>query len=172
ELGLDFAIDETGKIWMHEANNGPQTAYHEEKRAVNTIAYAKYIAENGVMYTQQSIHAANQFNASGSKLPIMKINEQRCIGMLTEKTQENTLVFAFAEAAAARQCTFYQFTPNDIDFDRELIRGSFYEDGEWRQQITAYPNVIIDRLKWRGHADAQFIYDELNDVPFTNEYPV
>ena len=172
ELGLDFAIDETGKIWMHEANNGPQTAYHEEKRAVNTIAYAKYIAENGVMYTQQSIHAANQFNASGSKLPIMKINEQRCIGMLTEKTQENTLVFAFVEAAAARQCTFYQFTPNDIDFDRELIRGSFYEDGEWRQQITAYPNVIIDQLKWRGHADAQFIYDELSDVPFTNEYPV
>ncbi|MDY0393995.1 YheC/YheD family protein [Virgibacillus halophilus] len=33
ELGIDLAIDDQGKYWMHEANNGPQTAYHEQKKS-------------------------------------------------------------------------------------------------------------------------------------------
>lgn len=37
ELGLDLAIDETERFWLHEANNGPQSTYHEKERAVHTI---------------------------------------------------------------------------------------------------------------------------------------
>lgn len=53
ELGLDLAIDENYRIWLHEINGGPQTTYHEKERAVNTIAYAKYIAENGLYLTNE-----------------------------------------------------------------------------------------------------------------------
>src|SRR5699024_9024854 len=45
ELGLDFAIDDTGRIWMHEANNGPQTAYHEEERAIEYIRSEEHTSE-------------------------------------------------------------------------------------------------------------------------------
>src|SRR5699024_12854481 len=48
ELGLDLDIDETGRFWLHEANNGPQSTYHENERAVNTIGYEKYIATNDI----------------------------------------------------------------------------------------------------------------------------
>ncbi len=69
ELGLDFAIDDKGKIWMHEANNGPQTAFHEDQRAVNTIGYAKYIYKNGIVHSlsANSIQK-NQFNSHTSNL--------------------------------------------------------------------------------------------------------
>src|SRR5699024_2500973 len=91
ELGLDFAIDDKGKIWMHEANNGPQTAYHEEKRAVNYIAYAKYIAENGIMYlniSSQDRIIKGAFQASNSNLLIMENNKENIEFQIEVKTRK------------------------------------------------------------------------------------
>jgi len=44
ELGIDLTINQDGSIKFYEANSCPQTKYHENERAKNTIAYAKYIA--------------------------------------------------------------------------------------------------------------------------------
>jgi len=175
ELGLDFAIDETGRIWMHEANNGPQTAFHEEKRAVNTIAYAKYIAKNGLMYTDAATKSAmvnGQFQANTADLPIAAVDNRPCIGMLAGKQTNDPLTVAFAREAKANNVLFYQFTPKDIDYDRGLIKAYFYENDEWVPRVAEYPDVVIDRLKMRGKQGAQFIYDELEDIPFNNEWAV
>lgn len=175
ELGLDFAIDETGRIWMHEANNGPQTAYHEEKRAVTTIAYAKYIARSGVMYTDAASRAAmakGQFNARTTDLPFVAYDKRPCIGMLVGKQTNDKLSITLAQVAKEKNIQLYYFTPKDIDFDRGLIKGFFYEDDEWVPKVVEYPDVIVDRLKMRGSEDAQIIYDELEDIPFTNEWAV
>lgn len=51
ELGLDLAIDQDEKIWMHEANVKPRMRYYEAERAVNTIAYLKYVAKNKLFMT-------------------------------------------------------------------------------------------------------------------------
>ncbi|MEI3607377.1 YheC/YheD family protein [Pseudogracilibacillus sp. SE30717A] len=173
ELGLDFAIDDTGKIWMHEANNGPQTAYHEGKRAINFISYAKYIARNGIMHIgQDSIDAAakGQFQARNTNLPPFDYGAQTCIGMLIGKQTSDNLSISLATSAIKNNVPFYSFTPSDIDYDFSLIRGSFYENGEWVQRVTEYPSVIIDRLKIRSTTETRIIYEELEDVPFTNEW--
>lgn len=173
ELGLDFAIDDTGRIWMHEANNGPQTAYHEEKRAINFIAYAKYIAENGVMHIShesKSAIAKGQFQAIKTDLPLANHESEICVGMLAGKQTYDDISTTFAKTANDYNAAFYTFTPIDIDYDLELIRGSFYENGKWVQKVAEFPSVIIDRLKLRNSPEARIIYEELEGIPFTNEW--
>lgn len=175
ELGLDFAVDDAGRIWMHEANNGPQTAFFEDKRAINTIAYAKYLAENGVMYTDAASKAAmvkGQFQARVTDLPFENINDRPLTGMLVGKQINDPLTMALTKEAQQNNIAFFYFTPKDIDFDYALIRGYIYEDAEWKTKVFEYPDAIIDRLKARGNKDAKLIYEELEDIPFTNEWPV
>lgn len=172
ELGLDFAIDDKGKIWMHEANNGPQTAYHEEKRAVNYIAYAKYIAENGIMYLNKSNQDRifkGAFQASNSNLPIIDDNKEY-IGILIEDNTSELLINEFVTLSEDNQQFIFTFNEKDVDFDLEFIRGSFYKQNEWVQQIIQYPKVVIDLLKKRNHNEQSMIYEELETTIFTNEW--
>lgn len=172
ELGLDFAIDENGRYWMHEANNGPQTAYHEEKRAVNTIAYAKYIAKNGIAHTENVRKArSNTFQANYANFPLADLADRPTIGILTGKIVRDKIAIAMVRAAKEANRYLYSFTPQDIDYDEMLIRGYFYENGEWIPKIVAYPDVIFDRFKHRGDPNAKWIYEELEEIPFTNEWP-
>src|SRR5699024_989828 len=53
---------------------------------------------------------------------------------------------------------------------RELIRAYFYEGDKWVPKVAKYPGAIIDRLKARGQEEAKIIYEDLNDVPFTNNW--
>lgn len=175
ELGLDFAIDDTGRIWMHEANNGPQTAYHEEKRAVNTIAYAKYIAENGIMYTDPRTQAAitkGQFQAKMTDILYRPADNQKIIGLLIGKQTEHKFVLELDKFAKLNHMILFQFTPKDIDYDSGLIRGKFLDNERWTTKIVEYPDMIIDYLKLRGKAESAFLYEELEDIPFTNEWAV
>lgn len=172
ELGIDFAIDETGRYWMHEANNGPQTAYHEEKRAVHTIAYARYIAENGIMHTNKEVNAkAGFFQSKLSKLPKLKDNLSISLGILIGEIVSDELAMKMVQLAQQANIRLFSFKPTDIDFDSMLIRGSFYEDGQWIEKIAEYPDVIFDRLKLRGIVNLEMIYEELEDIPFTNGFP-
>lgn len=172
ELGIDLAIDETGRYWMHEANNGPQTAYHEEKRAVNTIAYAKYLAENGIMHTDKRINTIGQyFQSKYSKLPRVESGNSTLLGMLIGLEKPEELAIALNKFAKSSNITSFLFRPKDIDFDEMLIRGHFYEDEQWVEKIVEYPDVIFDCLKLRGNENIQMMYEELQDISFTNDFP-
>lgn len=173
ELGIDLAIDENGRYWMHEANNGPQTAFHEEKRAVNTVGYAKYIAKNGLVHTDTMREASKvkgQFNARTTNLPIANLDNRPIIGMLLGAQTNDKLAMASIQAAEQANVHFYSFSPKDIDYDEMLIKGYFYENNEWTPKVVEYPDVIFDRLKLRGTKQAQMLYEELEDIPFTNEW--
>lgn len=172
ELGIDLAIDENGKYWMHEANNGPQTAYHEEKRAVNTIAYAKYIAENGIFYTETVKKSqSGMFQAKLSKVPFAELDDKLTIGILAGKIIEKDLLnTALTKLAKKENMECFLFTPNDVDYDEMLIKGYLYVNDEWTPRIVEYPDIILDRLKRRGNADYQWIYEELEHTPFINEW--
>src|SRR5699024_4608569 len=175
ELGIDLAIDENGRYWMHEANNGPQTAYFEKERAVYTIAYALYIARNGIVHTETSQHPGikGQFNArTTTNIPLAKPDDRPSIGMLAPQIVNDELAIASAQAAEEEvNMSFYWFTPKDIDYDEMLIKGYFYENEEWIPKIVEYPDVIYDLLRLRGSTKAQMIYEELENIPFTNTWP-
>lgn len=169
ELGIDFAIDDTGRIWMHEANNGPQTAFHEEKRAVNTIAYAKYLAENGIYYDETYRKSQlKTFQANKSSLPYLNMNDKAMLGILHSTYKEDEIIQALAEKNSAIDILTCIFQAKDIDFDNMLLKAKVWLDNEWGEMIVNYPDVILDRTQLRGNQDAQIIYDELIDIPFLN----
>lgn len=169
ELGLDFAIDENGRYWMHEANNGPQTAYHEEKRAVNTIAYAKYLAENGIFRSDRILQ--QRFNSSVTNISNASTNGKTTIGMLVGKHVRDELTEEFAKLAEQKEFYFYVFSPKDVDEYERVIRGYVLEGGEWTAKIIEYPDIVFDRLKMRNSKQMQWLYEELSEkASFTNNW--
>lgn len=175
ELGIDLAIDDQGKIWMYEANNGPVTRFYEHERAVHTIAYAKYIAKNGIMYTDLSAKKAaikGHFQATNASLPRAPHTNNLRIGLLVGKVTQNNLVNSLHAEATKNDEQFFYFTPKDIDYDLNLIRGYFYKDNEWVPKVTEYPDVIIDQIKMRGHENSGYLYEELAEVVFLNNFPI
>ncbi|WP_200415917.1 YheC/YheD family protein [Virgibacillus salexigens] len=175
ELGIDLAIDEHGKYWMHEANNGPQTAYHEEKRAINTIAYARYIAKNKIVHKDTVVNS--DFQANISNLAFAPTNGNVRLAVLEKpnininKEEENFLI-ELAQTARKEEVNFFTFTPNDIDYNEMLIKGNFFENGKWVAKIVTYPEVIYDRTNLRGNTNVSFLYGELSDIQFINKWPV
>lgn len=172
ELGLDFAIDDEGEIWMHEANNGPQTAYHEDKRAINYIAYAKYIAQNGIMYMNQSYQNRifkGAFQARNSNLPVIN-NNNSYIGILIDDSTAEFILEELIKQAELVQQPIFTFKETDIDYDLELIRGSFYDNDTSIQKIIEYPYIIIDLVKARNVEEQPIIYEELDAAFFTSKW--
>ncbi len=170
ELGLDLAIDNTGRFWLHEANNGPQTTYHEEERAVNMIGYAKYIAKNGIVKSNQFTLEKGQFNAKTSDLPFADVDERYRIGMLKNNNDDEELAIACAYVAHYENVQYYTFSPKDIDYNEMLIKGRFYESNKWIEKIVEYPDVIYDRFRLRGVKQFNNVYEELEGIPFNNEF--
>ncbi|SEO59360.1 YheC/D like ATP-grasp [Amphibacillus marinus] len=173
ELGLDITIDENGRFWLHEVNNGPQSTYHEKERAVNTIGYAKYVAENGILNTnqyQKLSFSKNQFNSTTTQYPYYQKTEDMRIGMLVPDNEVDELTVACAYVATYERTDLFYFAPSDIDFETMLIRGHFYKNNEWKSEIVEYPDVIYDRLRLRGVSKYQKIYEELEGIPITNKF--
>ena len=170
EIGLDFAIDKNEKFWLHEANNAPQSTYHEDERAVNTIGYCLYVAENGIVKQGQYDSSRGGFDARKSTLPLAKPDHRYRIGMLKNKDEEKKLAEACAYVAHYEDVQFYTFTPGDIDYNQMLIKGKFFEKGQWVSKIVEYPDVIYDRFRLKGVGRFNDVYEELDGIPFTNEF--
>lgn len=173
ELGIDFAIDDAGRIWMHEANNGPQTAFHEELRAINTIAYAKYIAKNGILHRESVERIGlpkDQFEARTATLPFTEVKNQPVIGALVTNLENKALLEKIAEHAELQNMTFYHFTPKDIDFNDMLIRGTYNDEHQWATKIFDYPDIIIDFIKSNNSDTRKILYEELGHISFTNNW--
>lgn len=170
EIGLDLAIDKEGNFWLHEANNSPQSTYHEEERAVNTIGYCLYVAKKGIVKQGQIDSSKGKFDARKSNLPFAETDDCYRVGMLKSSNDDNKLAEACAYVAHYENVQFYTFTPDDIDFNEMLIKGQFFENGEWISKIVEYPDVIYDRFRLKGVGRYNDIYEELDGIPFTNEF--
>lgn len=140
---------------------------------MNTIAYAIYIAKNGIVHTnefQEKPDMEGQFNARTSKLTWAELDNKPKIGMLALENEDEALAEACAYVAKYEDVHFFYFSPKDIDFDEMLIRGYFYENKKWIPKIVEYPDVIYNRLRLRGIKGYNIVYQELEGIPFTNEF--
>lgn len=169
ELGLDFAIDDTGRIWMHEANNGPQTFFHEPKRALNMIAYAKYLATNGIIHQEIIKNVKNQFNSNTSAISLVD-NSKQLIGVLSYQADTKLLESITTQLNDGKQVLYY-FQPKDIDFNEMLILGHYFENNQWKKAIFEYPNLMIDILHGQTFKNLKAVYEEFEHLPYLNEIP-
>src|SRR5699024_918869 len=113
-----------------------------------------------------------QFNAKTCKLPFAEVDERYRIGMLKAKNSEEDekLAIDWAYVAHYEDVQYYTFAPEDVDYNSMIIKGSFYENGEWTDTIVEYQNVIYDRFHVRGVKQYNNVYEELEGIPFTNKF--
>lgn len=177
ELGLDLAIDDTGRIWMHEANGGPQSKYHEEERAKNTIAYAKYLGKNRMFLTsdmQEYTGFKNQYKYNKNTDELTDLSKEKVtIGLLYEKKSTHPkFLEACAIIANYNNNNFYAFNAADIDYQNKIIRAQVFQDFQWKEKIVRYPDVIYDRLRMNGRSVYKLPYVEFSGIPFTHTLSV
>lgn len=151
ELGIDLAIDQNGDIWFYEANAGPQSKFHEEERALHTIKYSKYIANN---FESKNLSITQKENYT--------------IAMLAVNNKPSKLKYALACNAKVKGLDFYYFTSDNIDFENKKIKGYCYENEQWVMKDFDYPDYVYDRLLQRGGKKHGSCYRELQHIPFSN----
>ncbi|RPF54366.1 YheC/YheD family protein [Aquisalibacillus elongatus] len=172
EMGLDIAIDQNRRFWLHEANLGPQTKAHEYERAEVVIDYAMYLAENQIFHTNaynERYFLKNFFDSRNSTLPIRKL-DQKTIGIFTIK-QHDEFTEALAEKSAQSGYHVYTFTHKDVDIDQMLIRGQLFENNDWHEVIVEYPDVIFNRvLNNQNNEIFNSIFEDFEHIPILNQY--
>lgn len=161
ELGIDLAIDTQGHLWLYEVNTGPQTRYHEEERAVHTLAYAKYLTEKHRI-TSPTLRESND------QAQVRKIT----IGMLTSR--KNVTYFTTAAVAAAKlfDAELFYFNPTSLNIEEKSIVGKYFDGEIWIEKKYSYQHevdVIFDRLRLIGSAKYKWLYQELTHLPITHQ---
>lgn len=76
EIGIDVGLDENLKIWMYEVNwrpGCPPTFYLELDVVINSIQYAKYIAENQSKINKEIMEAKKKKMVEKEQVPVIAI---------------------------------------------------------------------------------------------------
>lgn len=90
------------------------------------------------------------------------------IGRVVTRLNKSNFNYAMACVANIKNVQFYQFTPDDIDYENKTIKGTYYNGDRWATKTFPYPDYIYDRVLTKGRMFTKF-YDEFEDVPFSNE---
>ncbi|AXI00020.1 UDP-N-acetylmuramoyl-tripeptide--D-alanyl-D-alanine ligase [Sporosarcina sp. PTS2304] len=92
------------------------------------------------------------------------------IGMLHHRKDPKTVVkaYAFAAVAEAEGAQFYYFSPGEVNFLHQTIRGQVYKNGEWKTATMPFPDVIYNAGSPEKLMKAKNVIDRLKqDIPFT-----
>lgn len=178
EVGIDLAIDSEGRIYMHEANPVPQSKYHEKERAVNAIAYAKYLAKNKLFLSnslQRQPAFDNQFfYKQQPNLEVVDLDKSKVtIGLLyEEKYTTEKYLEACALMAHHANANFYAFKIQDMDYEAKVIKGKVFENFSWHDRVVRYPDVVLDRLRMQTNNNYQLVYEELKNIPLSHNLSI
>jgi len=76
--------------------------------------------------------------------------------------------YAFAAAALAEGVESLYFSPGAVDFEKRLINGYQYENGEWKRVVSRFPDVIYNTNSFSQEKQmkaAELLHEE---IPFTS----
>lgn len=92
------------------------------------------------------------------------------IGMLHHRLDPTTVIksYAYAAVAKAEGAQFFYFTPKSVNFNDRTIRGKVYEDGQWKERMMPFPDVIYNAGSPEKLAVSKDIIGKLKkEIPFT-----
>ncbi|WLR43126.1 hypothetical protein LC087_02650 [Bacillus carboniphilus] len=85
------------------------------------------------------------------------------IGFLHHRKDPQTVIkaYAYAVIAAAEGATMLYFSPNNVNVVAKSIRGYVYENGQWVERLSRYPDVIYNTGSPEKLAFSQSIINSL-----------
>ncbi|WP_167859241.1 YheC/YheD family protein [Paenibacillus cymbidii] len=158
ELGIDLAIDAQRRIWFYEANTCPGTLFYEKERAVQTVAYAKYVAAQA-MNAQASIGAAPGADAT--------------LGLLLGRSSSPGELEAYVDVARNYGVKLAYFYLDGVGFRSSSVTGFRHDGRQWQAATFAAPDIVYNMLDAAGaEADASHaLYRPSSNLPLTSREP-
>lgn len=140
EIGIDIGLDENLKIWIYEVNwrpGCPPAFYLELDVVINSIKYAKYVAENQDKIKKEIVAAQKKNKKVKKELPIIAITGSA--GKTTSK--------AFLASILAKKWTIFE--SKDYWNTTEHTKKHAEEINETHEAVVleygmAYPGVITE----------------------------
>lgn len=140
EIGIDIGLDENMKIWIYEVNwrpGCPPAFYLELDVVINSIKYAKYVAENQVKIKKEIVAAQKRNRKVKKEIPIIAITGSA--GKTTSK--------AFLASILAKKWTIFE--SKDYWNTTEHTKKHAEEINETHEAVVleygmAYPGVITE----------------------------
>lgn len=92
------------------------------------------------------------------------------IGMLHYRKEPAKVFKAYTYAAAAKMegVNFFYFTPGRVNLENRLIRGLFYENGNWIEKEVGYPDVIFNTGGTITSKQDEIVDQLYDEIPFTS----
>lgn len=92
------------------------------------------------------------------------------IGMLHYRRDPQKVYKSYAYAAAAKMegVDFFYFTPGRVNLEEKRIKGVFYENGEWIERETGYPDIIFNAGGTITPKQDEVIDVLMEEIPFTS----
>lgn len=76
--------------------------------------------------------------------------------------------YAFAATAMAEGVELLYFSPGAVDFEKKVINGYKYSDGEWEKTLSLYPDVIYNTSSFFRDKQAKTVDILRQQIPFTS----
>ena len=76
--------------------------------------------------------------------------------------------YAFAAVAQAEGADLLYFSPGAIDFEKRIINGYIYSNGEWVNTISRYPDVVYNTVGFSRDKQIEAVDRLQAEVPFTS----
>lgn len=76
--------------------------------------------------------------------------------------------YAYAAAAKMEGIRFFYFSPGKVDLERKRINGLFYENGEWVERETNYPDVVFNAGGTLTEKQDLIVDALAEELPFTS----
>lgn len=76
--------------------------------------------------------------------------------------------YAFATVAKAEGAKLLYFSPGAVDFQKRKINGYIYENGEWINTISEFPDVICNLVGFSSDKQDDIIEKLRKEIPFTS----
>jgi hypothetical protein len=156
ELGIDLAVDEQYRIWFYEANTCPGTLNHEAERAVQAVAYAKYVGSE---------------NLKTLEVPVRKEKGRVTAGLLLDTPPLLDELEPYAEVAASLGMPLSYFVYEDIQFRASTIAAHVREDKEWVQRNIPFPDVVYNLIQENHTDDVSGLYSTAHHLFLTSTEP-
>lgn|GEM_PF-3484953 len=155
ELGIDLALDAEHRLWFYEANTCPGTLYHEQERAVQAVAYVKYIAEQ----------------ASRESRPLAARSDAASLGLLFSEPPMREELEAYADVAGAYGVQLAYFLLEDISFRAMSISGYWREGRTWSKRLFAVPDIVYNLMEHPDLEAAHALYRPNSNLLLTSNEP-
>ncbi len=148
EIGIDFALDQDGALWLIECNSQPtkvslMKAFDEEivsQAYLNPLQYAKYLVSQKKRYSKLGFN-----NSPGSPVVGVFLSKMQIRQLRAQKPLINILELAKANLEVLT--ILYFFCIDDVVYARQSINGTFFNPfaGAWETSSFPFPDVLYNR---------------------------